>query len=50
MNKEQIDLIVSILNLIIEKADYNVSEEGFGYNPNTLEIDAIESDLTESLS
>lgn len=44
MNKEKIDILVSILNLEVESLGYNVDEDGFGYSTIDYEIDTIADD------
>lgn len=49
MNRNEVDLIVSILNLIVETQGYDVDEQGFGYDPKTLEISCSDCTLEEGL-
>lgn len=49
MNRNETDLLVSILNLIIEASGYSVDEQGFGYDPKTLEISCSDCTLEEGL-
>lgn len=49
MNRNEVDLIVSILNLIVETQGYDVGEQGFGYDPKTLEISCSDCTLEEGL-
>lgn len=46
-SEKEADLLVSILNAIIESAGYDVGEEGFGYNPETLIISTASGDSVE---
>lgn len=50
MNQKETDLVVSILNYVAEKLGWNIDEEGFGYDLETLEIGvASDSELEEAL-
>ena len=49
MNRNETDLLISILNLIIEASDYSIDEQVFGYDPKTLEISCSDYTLEEGL-
>lgn len=50
MNQKETDLVVSILNYVAENLGWNIYEEGFGYDLETLEIGvASDCELEEAL-
>ena len=49
MNRNETDLLISILNLIIEASNYSIDEQGFEYDHKTLEISCSDYTLEEGL-